>query len=258
MIKRRVIDRLGYLRDQEGIYRRYIREEGNWLSHANHTKQCIKEYIQHIGRKTKSVAVLGSGWLIDIPLEFLAERFNTVYLYDINHPREIVHKYRNIPNVHFVVSDLNAGMAQMVYHLIRKQVKDKQLLLESLVNSTFNTDPINFNADVVISANLLSQLDVILSQFIQQKSVLTLEELVPFRRKIQQFHIQNLAQCQSLLITDTDELYLETGKPNKKAPLIFVKIPFKNILNEWVWKFDTHKTYSGNSITHRIVKAFVL
>ena len=64
-----ILKKMGYLADQYEIIHRYHREQGGWDSHL---KNC-REYITKKGTKhnVKEITILGSGWLLDVPLELL-------------------------------------------------------------------------------------------------------------------------------------------------------------------------------------------
>ena len=95
---------MGFLKDQEGIITRYINEEGNWEAHLRHTKGFITDVVKKY--KPESVSILGSGWLLDVPIEFLAANCKSICLYDIRHPAQIRHRLRRFKNVVFVECDL--------------------------------------------------------------------------------------------------------------------------------------------------------
>jgi hypothetical protein len=80
----KILRRMGYLRDQEGIMNRYLAESEQWQYHLEKTRNFIAGSFN--GSQAESVAVLGSGWLLDVPLEKLRRRFRKIYLVDIHHP----------------------------------------------------------------------------------------------------------------------------------------------------------------------------
>ena len=64
--------RAGYLKDQTGIRRRYEREQEPWQQHIDNTRRFIVESARKAANH-KSVAVLGSGWLLDVPVDELLQ-----------------------------------------------------------------------------------------------------------------------------------------------------------------------------------------
>jgi len=101
------IRRMGFLRDQEGIMNRYLREKGNWDPHLNHSKEFILRCFRD--DRIQTVAVLGSGWLLDVPLDEMAKRFSTIYLVDIRHPPQIRKKVEPMSRVRLIEADLTGG-----------------------------------------------------------------------------------------------------------------------------------------------------
>ena len=88
---------MGYLRDQDGVMNRYLSERGNWNEHLDLTKDFIAQSF--IQKELDTVAILGSGWLLDVPLEKLIPRFKHIYLVDIWHPRQIRRKVAALDSV---------------------------------------------------------------------------------------------------------------------------------------------------------------
>ena len=100
MLDKRTIRKMKFISDQEGIMNRYLREKDHWDLHLNRTKKFILDSF--IKKERRSVAVLGSGWLLDLPLNELVNRFEKILLVDINHPAQIRNKVRSYNNVEVV------------------------------------------------------------------------------------------------------------------------------------------------------------
>ena len=100
--------RAGYVSDQLGIRNRFLREIGNWKSHLDNTRNFIIEAARR-AEKHASVAVLGSGWLYDVPLDELSQMFASVTLVDIVHPEPVKVRVARMPNVRLVTADLTGG-----------------------------------------------------------------------------------------------------------------------------------------------------
>jgi hypothetical protein len=62
-----ILHRMGYFSDQSGIVRRYAREEKAWEPHLRACKDLIIRAVTEIN--PCSIAVLGAGSLIDLPLD---------------------------------------------------------------------------------------------------------------------------------------------------------------------------------------------
>lgn len=229
---------MGYFDDQEGIVRRFINEGSNWNEHLKNTKQFIEKSISKVN--PGNVAVLGSGWMLDIPLEFLSENCSKVFLYDVRHPRQIVHRYRYFSNVSFVNQDITGGAIQEVYSIMDKRKPDFEKL-NQLKNTGFSSsEPI----DYVVSVNVLNQLDILILEYLRKNSLPKDFSLIKMRTEIQEGHIRSLKAGKSCLITDYEELvYDASDKLLKTNSLLFAQIPDATGREEWIWKFDTQMTY---------------
>ena len=92
--QRKLLRKLGFFLDSEGILNRYYREKGAWDSHLENTKKAI---LQSAESKGKNIAVvLGSGWLLDVPLAELAEMFGKVYLVILFIQSKLNIRYQNL------------------------------------------------------------------------------------------------------------------------------------------------------------------
>ena len=124
-IKNRILRKFGFKKDQNGIINRYLREKGGWETHLTNTKDVILHSSKN--KEKESCLVLGSGWLLDVPIDNLKDTFKKVYLVDIVHPKQITHKYRKYKNIEFIKVDIS-GYIEPVYNFIKKNRKTKTSL----------------------------------------------------------------------------------------------------------------------------------
>lgn len=249
-----ILSSIGYYKDQRGIIYRYLREAQNWHSHLENTKNAILDGIPN--KKRNKAIVLGSGWLLDVPLSELAQTYNEVWLVDIYHPVEAVKKASQFKNIRFVQIEIT-GLAEQIYK-IRKDYKATKIKMP--LESLKPTPMINLNAfDYVISCNILSQLDIILTDYLREKDIYSEEELVYLVKLIQSSHINSLPPRKSTLICDIEELRINPKDDTiEKTPLILVPLIRVKTINSWVWKFDTQMTYYESFYTDFNVAAFSL
>ncbi len=243
---RRKIRKAGYLKDQNGIIRRYHREPNNWNIHI---EKC-KEFITKITYKTQGgkLAILGSGWLLDIPINFLEKKFDEIWLIDINHPIQVKRKYEKHKNIHFIETDLTNGLVEKAVNL--KSYKEFVAVMNGNTPMEFGTD---FN--LVISINILNQLDILLCDFLQKKFKLSNELLIEVRKKVQQDHINLLKRHNACLITDCKELLLDEDNVIEVRNLLYCDLPKATNFEQWIWVFDTKKHYHVKYNTSFKVKA---
>ena len=102
----KAIRRMGFIRDQQGIMNRYLRESARWKYHLERTRRFISDSFS--GAEAETVAVLGSGWLLDVPLEDLCRRFRRVFLVDIHHPLQIRKRTAQMQEVELIETGLTA------------------------------------------------------------------------------------------------------------------------------------------------------
>ncbi len=243
---RRKIRKAGYLKDQNGIIKRYYREFDNWNLHIENCKSFIVN-VTHESHGGK-VAILGSGWLLDIPIKYLEQKFDEIWLIDINHPIQIKRKYENNRKIRFVNYDLTNGLVEKAVNA--NTFNDFNIFLNKSELVNLETD-----FDLVISINLLNQLDILLCDYLQSKFKLNITVLTAIRKRIQQNHIDFLKKYNACLITDSMELLIDDNSIVEEKNLIYCELPKATQIDSWIWLFDTNKYYHVKYNTSFRVKA---
>jgi len=217
-------------KEQSGIIQRYLHQQENWMQHLTQTRSFIQQKLANID--AHSVAVLGSGWLLDIPVEFLLQKFRQIYLVDVAHPPQMVKKWANYTAIEFLELDITAR-----FHLLQHHSYEHI------------TPHWPFNADVVISANLLSQLaELPLDYFDKGLPMDVLAE-------IQKQHLAMIAAFKvGILITDVAEIK-HNGNNLSRKELIFTELPTAVPESKWIWPFES---FDARLKTEREVWAFCL
>ncbi|OFX78256.1 MAG: hypothetical protein A2X12_09080 [Bacteroidetes bacterium GWE2_29_8] len=243
-----------YIKDQKGILKRYNREKENWDYHLNFTKNYIINFIKK--NKGGNVCVLGSGWLLDVPLKELSEYSNKVLLVDIYHPKSIIKEVnKDYSNVYFLETDINGGVMQNLANSFKTLKKgSNKLSLESICESSFSIEG-DFN--IFISVNLLNQLDIIVADYIKKHKIYRSDEIRNIRANIQNNHINFLKNKNSCLISDIEEkLTDDNGKTILTNNLLYGDISMAKNIEKWEWIFDTKKLYNKDYNTTFNVIAF--
>ena len=124
-----------YLVESAGLWSRGRRQAKAWAPHIANTRGFVDTTIDEIAQR-RTVAVLGSGPLFDVPLESLARTFGNVLLVDRAHLATANRRIRRYDNVRRVWRDLGTGAGPEPLGFLR-QVDD---------------------LDWVVSLNLVSQL----------------------------------------------------------------------------------------------------
>lgn len=235
----RMFRKMGYFSDQSGIIKRYSREQRHWDEHLHHTKQMAVQAIKGKGRG--AAAVLGSGWLLDVPVEELSHSFETVSLLDVRHPSAARKSVQQYKNVKLCVCDIS-GFARATYHYAKQYRNRKQRLPINTIQPQFELDLNDF--DYIFSCNILNQLDILLIDYLSKFFTLSDEETIAFRRHVQQQHIDGLPPGKSCLVTDYEEIiYSGAGEEIQRRTLIYNPLIHRQDAQRWRWEFDTHMTY---------------
>jgi hypothetical protein len=253
-LKKTTASVMGYINDQNGIIDRYYREQGGWKPHLENTKKYILETAKEKGNK--SVAVLGSGWLLDVPVEELCKMFQKVFLYDIVHPREIKEKIKKYSNVFFVELDISGGAVKGAFRVIREFNKNNiKSNLSQIELSGFV--PVEEH-DFVVSVNILNQLDILAVDYLRKYNIYDDSELNEFRKRIQASHVDSLPKGKSCLISDVEELVYSGNQLELKKSLVYTDIPAGINNVAWTWDFDRSGNYNKGKQTFFRVIAMAL
>lgn len=230
---------MSFFSDQEGIINRYLREKGNWDSHLHNTQQFISESFR--SADIKNLAVLGSGWLLDLPLLYLSEQFENILLVDIHHPPQIIKKASAHKNVIFQELDITGGGIEFAWKLGKVDPKECDSILGSF---TPVTPKLDIEADAIISVNILNQLDILLVDYLKEKYPCFKEEqYISFRKSIQQFHLDWISKKPGCLISDVLEENYKNDKLVSSYNLLHVDLPDYKRSDSWTWDFDLSGFY---------------
>jgi hypothetical protein len=222
--------------------RRFLGEEGSWESHLQKTRQTILDEFNRINPKT--VAVLGSGWLLDVPVKEILEGGATVKLIDIAHPQRIKHKFGSNPNIQLVDYDLTGCIDTFLDFAKSLDKINANRFIDSL---RFPKHKISLDDDFCISVNTLSQLHVLFANYLTRQKGNSNVSADEIAKAVQQAHIDFLPKGRSLLITDfEEELYDEEEKLVGVNPRVFINLNQYQKVKSWSWNFDTRKTYNSN------------
>lgn len=210
-------------KEQQGIIKRYLNNQSLWESHLEETKSFIAETLTPIS--ANSAAVLGSGWLIDIPMDFMLKKFKKIYLVDIVHPAQIKRKWAANSVIEFIEHDISGQFEHLQSGEFHEKVSEWP-----------------FSADVLISANLLSQLAELPLDFLNKR--------IPQQKlkQLQEHHLNQLKKTKTaILITDVLETII-TGEKSIEKNLIFADISGFQIDKKWTWHFDDSHTFKGKAM----------
>ena len=241
----RLFRKMGYFDDQSGIIRRYRREQKRWDAHLQNTRQFVVDAMQE--KKRTSAAVLGSGWLLDAPVEEMSRYFEKVTLYDIRHPAAVKKQVHPLGNVELRVCDISC-FARPVYRYAKQYRKRRERPPISAIQSIPAIDLSGF--DFVFSCNILNQLDILLVDYLSQFFELSHEETVVFRSNVQHRHIDLLPCNRSCVVADYEEIVCTPdGREISRKTSVHHPITQRTDALRWTWEFDTKMTYYKDRMT---------
>ena len=248
--KYRILKKMNYITDQQGIIERYLKEAEGWSIHLEKTKNTIIKSAEK--KKNGNCAILGAGWLLDVPIEFLTKHFNHVYLFDVVHPTQIKHKMHKFKNVTLVEQDITGGAINEFFESV--QMHKSMGLHKSLDEFKFNGFNYKVQFDFVASVNILNQLDILLVDYLRGYNLYSDEELLELRIMIQKKHLETMPTGKTCLITDYEELIFDDENNLEKTnQLIHIQLPEDKIIDHWKWQFDHKDYYPGKNVVFNVL-----
>ena len=236
---------------QRGIARRYADQAERWAEHLHRSQLVVQEFVNR--HHPRVLYILGSGWLLDLPMDFLLQNVPELHLLDIAHPRSICARYKKNPAVHFETIDVTGGLIDLLRSTPREGFQTQRFLddIRTL------TPPALYNqrSAAVISLNLLSQLAYPLLS--EANAALLGDDLDKVCAVIQQQHLDWLREFKNtLLIFDFEEVRnMPRYISPELIPTVYTPFPPLSHKQEWIWLFDCNGSYIPNMTTHLRVAA---
>jgi len=231
---RRMLNKMGYYNYQNGLIYRHINQQGGWENHEEHCRGFIIKALEFY--KPEKVTVLGSGWLLELPLAELAERTGRICLVDIVHPPDVINQVRCCKNVELIEQDITGGLISEVWQKTGKYSFFSKLhSLEDIIIPEYKPDG---DPGMVISLNILTQLESLLIDFLKKRTKIKDGEASQLRTKIQKKHIDFLTRYSSVLITDYAEVITNRSGSIQTIPTLLTDLPPCRVSEEWTWNFD--------------------
>jgi hypothetical protein len=249
---KKVLRRMGFFSDQRGLLNRYFRESEEWKQHLENTSEFIITCLRNKG--IKELIVLGSGWLLDFPLNELSRETEHIYLVDIIHPPQIIKKIKNFPGVECISADITGGYVEKFYNEIKsiRSSSDPFIFEPGIIRPDLKRTEDSF----VISLNILNQIDSFLIDYIKEKTSADEKTILRIRNKIQTDHINVLTSGRYILITDYEELIINSKNQDRTIKnLLSIELPVSQYIKEWQWMFDSQGTYNRGNQTILKIRA---
>jgi hypothetical protein len=235
---RTILHRMGYYNYQRGLIYHHLDEEGSWNSHLKNCRDFILNALDFY--KPSTVTVLGSGWLLDLPLKEINDSVGEINLVDIIHPPEVKEQVARLKKVILREEDVSGGLIAGVWEKARyRSFFNKLRSLDEIRINEYHPD---FDPGMVISLNILTQLEILPLEFIKKRSVKNEENNLRFRKEIQSNHISFLKKHKSVLITDISEIITDNSGNTTENPSVLTDLPEAKLKEEWTWNFDLRKS----------------
>jgi len=231
---RRILHLMDYYKYLNGLINRYSRQEGRWDAHLGSSRQFILKCIDYF--RPETVTILGSGWLLDVPLSELASQVRQIFLVDIVHPPDVYAQTREMKNVELIEDDITGGISELLwekYGRFRPFSPKPDIYSMEVPEYRFR-----FNPGLVISLNLMSQLAVLPVKLLERKGFKDEEKIAWLKMQIQERHLHLLQKHNAALITDILEVTTTSSGVIKDTKTILIDLPETSIREEWSWDFD--------------------
>ncbi len=220
---------MGYLREAIGLKCRYKRHPARWQPHLERTRQFVLSAAVKC-RNRGRVVILGSGLLLDVPLDALSAMFRDVVLIDIVCLPEIRRRIKRYGNVSSFQGDVT-GIVETLYQNVSCGRRELPFVAPVL-------PWIDKDTDLVISLNVLSQLMVVPRMYVLKKlPEIAKDRIDAWCRHIVEAHYAFLASrpCNVCLIADHRySKYDGNGKITAQGSTLYgMSLPTPD--DSWVW-----------------------
>lgn len=220
---------LGHLSGLISLGSRHRRCRNAWAPHLDACKALHLDAARACGRH-RTCLVAGSGLLLDIPLEELAGLFECIILCDVLHMPGARRRARKLSGVELVRRDLTDLGPRLLADL--RAGRDPDLAAPAPEHFLDRGD-----LDLVISANLLSQLPLPLLGLLARKCPdLEPAALERLARDLVSAHLAWLGRfgCRVCLVTDVERLKVRGGTIlESEDPLFGAVLPAPE--RTWTW-----------------------
>ena len=231
--------KLGQLKETIAMEARYKRSKNQWSSHLKNSRDIIKKATENL-KSDQEIIVLGSGLLLDIPIEFLANNFKHIYLIDVVH----LIKTKKIGNIHKNISFIEHDITGLADTMLN--YPDRELNISPEINIPYLTP----NTGLIISANMLSQIHLAPVCYAEEKLGLNDQKLKELAKNIIQNHISLLANlpCRVCLLTDNNRVYKDKNHNiiDGESAIFDIELPKPD--KTWLWEIapmgEIHNKFS--------------
>ena len=248
----KIAKKYGFLHQSIALKHRFERCKTFWQPHLLECQKLFAEVVHTLPQRNK-VVVLGSAHLHEIPLHLLLENFKEIFLVDVVHPYKHHRTAKKNPRLKLITQDVG-GILDNLHNF--KNLEELSSKVESLKSETL----FSYEADLIISGNLMSQLALLPLDYVEHKMKrkLTLEEKDIICTAAAELHLQNLKKCKGeiLIYADREVLYRDQGNEIIYQGSYPVNFAGFEKLKEWIWLIAPLKEASKDFSIEMKVEAF--
>jgi hypothetical protein len=215
-----------HLRESIALQERRKRNINEWKNHESKCHQLIIDFLSQ-NKNAKKILILGSGILHEIPINHPIFSDKEIYLVDVVHLYSVRRKNKNNKCIHFIEHEITE-----TEELIIKKKKLISVMPKSFIGDSF---------DLVISANIISQLPIHLSHLILKNGIESDHiKIKSFTDELINNHILYLKEFNipALIIFDKESIYRDKEGKIIESHITVDASAFSNLLehkNEWIW-----------------------
>ena len=197
------VRRLGYVSELVAIGARERRQSAAWAAHLRETRA----FVEGVATGGDHLVLLGSGRLLDVPLERVAPRYARVTLVDCVHPRAARRRAAACGNASCLAVDVTGSVAALARAGHRLPPVPTPDPLAGLPEPT-----------TTLSLNLASQLPIMPLQWAEARGV-TEPDRLAFGRALIDAHFAWLAALPGRVgvVTDIRRVYTAVGPPGQAS-----------------------------------------
>jgi len=240
----------GYLKQAIALEARSRRCQKAWSLHLDKSQELIRAAIEKCSDH-REVVVLGSGLLLDVPIDDLSARFDHVVLVDMVHLRGVRRRIKAFDNVELVELDVT-GIIQPLTNIIDPN-SQRTWPEPNLDNRLFD------GADLVVSANILSQLPLLPSDHLNSMGCTDDEVIHLYKRVIIDHHLRLLEDltCAVCFMTDIERRTISSLEAHEAEDLLLGAKPLIET-DSWMWNIAPAPEVDWQThVHHRVVGGVV-
>lgn len=242
----------GFLYESIGLQARFERCKKDWLPHLKNCQDIFLSTVHKLPQK-KSVVILGSAHLHEIPLHLLVENFEEITLVDVIHPLRHHWLAKRNPRLKLITQDLSQ-LHEKLESL--KNLDDLRAHLETLAQKPL----FFFKADLIVSSNILSQLALLPMAAVEKRTQesLTLEQKDEISTKVTEMHLKNLKNCEGHKLVYCDRRVIYRDPRGDIIYEGFYPVSFDGFkkIKDWMWHLAPLKEASKDYSIEMKIEAY--